>query len=440
MKYKQMAGKQRHSQRGASLVEFAIVAPMVTLLGMGALQFALMFNARNHLNHASFMAARAGATHHALLTDASSPAASIQGAYLRALAPLYGGGSTPSEVKESEDIAKEDLADNLKIDIINPTRESFQDWKDAALSTTLGKGKGPNGSNAAVIRNSGQADVGNTVGQASGQTLQEANLLKIRVTHGYKPSVPVIRRLLIFYYKNIHPQGGLSAFDKQLLANDRIPVVMQATVQMQSHPIFQDVMVSIKDKPINVDGGNGSDTGGGGSGGSCRVLSCEEPVDPDAGGDGETDSGCITQDQNYEASDSEIVYFEFDSDVLTEAAMEDLDDYIESNKELVFDAVEISGFTDRQGDADYNLALSRRRALAVEKYLNSKQFTDKPIRVIAKGETDPKESSPGDDADPTVLECLAGNRRVVITLKSVVRGSSVAQQAEDDAPEPPVSP
>lgn len=411
-------------------MEFAIVAPTVTLIGMGALQYALMFNAKNHLNHAAFMAARAGATNHALLVDSNAPdTASIRGAYVHALAPLYGGGNTPAEVANSEQAAKTDLADNLQIEIINPMEESFADWGDAALSATLGRGRGPNGSNALVIRNTGQEHADNRVGATSKQTLQEANLLKIRVTHGYEPSVPVIRKLLVFYYTHVQPQDGLTDFEKSLLAKERIPVVTQATVQMQSHAILQEAMVSIKDPPA---GGNGSGGGGGGSDGSCRTLSCEATGDPVDDSNGDADAGCVTEDQNYEATDAEIVYFAFDSDELTEEAKADLDEFVEDYQDRVFDSVEVYGFTDRRGDESYNLALSERRAKAVKQYLESKQFTSKPIHVIAKGETSPKEACPGDDADLAVQKCLAGNRRVVISLKNVVIGQS-ASQPEDAA-------
>lgn len=437
-------GNKRANQRGASLIEFSIIAPAVTLVGMGALQFALMFNAKNHLNHAAFMAARAGATNHAVLTDETVSTASIQGAYIRALTPLYGGGSNLGEIAESAKKAREDLANNLQIEIINPTQESFVDWNDAALSATLGKGKGPNGSNARVIRNTGQSHAGNQVGKESGQTIQEANLLKIRVTHGYKPAVPVMSKLFLYFYRHVFSQSSLTTFEKQLLDNERIPVIMQATVQMQSHPIWQQAMASIKNPPGGGDGGvgsgGGSDDGGGGAGGSCSVLSCEAPGDPDSdGGDG-NGAGCVTEDQNYEASDSEILYFAFDSAELTDEAKADLDDFIDDYKDQEFDGVEVYGFTDRQGDAGYNMELSKRRAQAVQTYLKDHGFTSKTIEVIPKGETAPKEACPGDDDAPDVQKCLLSNRRVVITLKNVVIGSSASQASDEADPDKSADP
>jgi outer membrane protein OmpA-like peptidoglycan-associated protein len=437
--------KTPHFQRGASLVEFVIVAPIITLMGMGMLQYALLFNAKNHLNHAAFMAARSGATHHALLEDTTAPGASIMGAYIHALAPLYGGGSNPSQVAQSALEAKKDMAGNLQIEIISPTKESFTDWSDAQLSATLGQGRGPNGSNALVIRNSGQAYADRKVGEKSGQTIQEANLLKIRVTHGYQPSVPAIRRFLMLFYQKVYPESELSEFEKMLLKKGRIPVVSQATVQMQSHPILQAAMVSVKDKPDGENGGGSSNPpgngGGSGAGGNCSTLSCEGTVDPSPGeGDG-NGPGCITEDRIYEASDaSGLVYFEFDSSELTDEAKADLDDYMDESKDQLFDSIDIYGFTDRQGDEDYNMALSKKRAEAVEKYFKDNGFTKKTIKVIAKGETSPKESCPGADADPAVQKCLAGNRRVVIKLNNIPIGAAASQDADAASSDPAVSP
>ena len=73
----------RHSrhQRGSAMIEFAVVGPLLTLIGTIILQYAMMFNAKNLVNHASFMAARAGTMQNANL-------GSVQTAYAKALIPL----------------------------------------------------------------------------------------------------------------------------------------------------------------------------------------------------------------------------------------------------------------------------------------------------------------------------------------------------------------
>ena len=68
-------------QRGSAMVEFAVVGPLITLLGLATLQYGLLFFSKNQINHASFMAARAGSVDHAKLK-------SVTTAYANALAPI----------------------------------------------------------------------------------------------------------------------------------------------------------------------------------------------------------------------------------------------------------------------------------------------------------------------------------------------------------------
>jgi Flp pilus assembly protein TadG len=56
-------------QRGSAMIEFAVVGPLLTLIGTLMLQFVSMYNAKNLVNHASFMAARAGSMANASMTS-----------------------------------------------------------------------------------------------------------------------------------------------------------------------------------------------------------------------------------------------------------------------------------------------------------------------------------------------------------------------------------
>ena len=53
---------RRPRQRGASLVEFVVVGPLITLLGMALIHYGHFFFTKNHLDNAAFMAVRAGST------------------------------------------------------------------------------------------------------------------------------------------------------------------------------------------------------------------------------------------------------------------------------------------------------------------------------------------------------------------------------------------
>lgn len=220
-------GRQVH--RGAALVEFALVGPVITLIGLAVLQYALLFFAKNQFNYAAFMAARAGSMAHADL-------GTVQAAYVRALVPLYGGGQSTAELADSYARAAADAAGHLQIQLLNPTRESFADWNDPALQQSEGKGR-------RVIPNAGLAlKVSGQIGSASGQSLQDANLIKLRITQGVRPAVPFVGYIYTKFMQWADPHTD--AFHTAMLADGRLPVVTQATLLMQSDAIESDAAVS----------------------------------------------------------------------------------------------------------------------------------------------------------------------------------------------------
>src|SRR6218665_3279494 len=93
-------------QRGSAMVEFVVVGPIITLSGLPILQDGLLFFSRNQINHASFMAARAGTMAHAKLPD-------IRETYLRAMVPLYGAGRNNDGLSQ----AKAKTAPHLNINL-----------------------------------------------------------------------------------------------------------------------------------------------------------------------------------------------------------------------------------------------------------------------------------------------------------------------------------
>ncbi|MBR0567412.1 pilus assembly protein [Azoarcus sp. L1K30] len=217
----------RLRHRGAAMVEFVVVGPVLTLLGLASLQYGLLFFNKNHLNHATFMAARAGSVQH-------GEAGPIQTALARALIPVYGGGSSTAELATSYGRAQADVSAFSRIEILNPTRESFDDWNSAALEDKYGKRAIPNGQ---LIAKNPEA-----IGPRSGQSLQDANLLKLRVTYGYKPTVPLMGPIYSRYLAWLDTGGD--AFNTRLIAAGRIPMVSHVTVQMHSDPLEPEDPVS----------------------------------------------------------------------------------------------------------------------------------------------------------------------------------------------------
>lgn len=216
---------RKHSL-GAAMVEFVVVGPIITILGLAILQYCLMFFAKHQINHASFMAARAGSVAHASIDT-------INMAYRKALIPLYGGGQSTSELAAAYGKAMADLTPNtLRIEIINPSKESFDDYaKNEELNAQYG---------ARAIPNAGQALQPNleAVGANSGQSLQDANLLKLRITHGYQPKVWLVGMLYKKYLQWL--DTGADSFHTQLIESGRIPIVSHVTLEMQSDAVEQD--------------------------------------------------------------------------------------------------------------------------------------------------------------------------------------------------------
>jgi len=255
-------------QRGAAMVEFTVVGPVITLLGLALLQYGLLFFARNGFNHAAFMAARAGAVGNASL-------ARVQAAYERALIPLYGGGRNSTELAQALARARADVAANVRIELLNPSRASFDDWNDPALQRALGQSRRviPNANLA--FRNAAE------VRPRSGQNIHDANLIRLRITQGYAPPVPLVRQLYSQYLRWQDP--GTDAFRTQLLADGRIPVVMHVTLQMQSDAIEPDSpSAPAGDSGDGAPASGGEAGGGGGAGGGADAP---DPGPADGAGD-----------------------------------------------------------------------------------------------------------------------------------------------------------
>jgi len=234
--------RSRPEHGGATLVEFIVVAPTLMIMALAMMQTALVFHAKNNLNYATFEAARAGALDHARPT-------SIHRAFARAMVPYYGGGRTPVELASSHARAVADLALGVRIEILSPMRESFDDYHSPRAAEALQTG-------ARVIANTHLAMLScpmdrpscasDPASNRSGQTLQDANLLKIRVTYGIPRAkqIPLAGRFFTWAVATMHPQHP-DAFRHTLLAAGRIPVVSHVTVRMQSDAIENEHLVSL---------------------------------------------------------------------------------------------------------------------------------------------------------------------------------------------------
>lgn len=255
-------------QRGASLVEFTIVAPAVMMLGLATMQAGMVFHAKSSLNYATFEAARAGSVNHARM-------GAITAGLQRAMVPYYGGGTTASELAQSYARVVADFATGpVRIEILSPTKESFDDYASPALAAKLGvSGRVIPNANLSFIQcppdNTGCNSDPQT--NKSGQTLADANLLKLRVTYGMpkEKQMPLVGRFYTWAL-SVLDAGDPDAFRKGLVAAGRIPIVSHTVIRMQSEPFENATMVSIPGP-----GNNGKPTDPGPPyGGSGELPSC----------------------------------------------------------------------------------------------------------------------------------------------------------------------
>jgi OmpA-OmpF porin, OOP family len=99
---------------------------------------------------------------------------------------------------------------------------------------------------------------------------------------------------------------------------------------------------------------------------------------------------------NFQLVDKADITFGFNKSTLTPQAKQVLDQIAAKAQSLPRNVVELAGFTDPRGSANYNLALSRRRAWAVQRYLISQKVATASIHVVGMGEEAP---GPGLEAD-----------------------------------------
>ena len=258
-------------QKGGASVEFIVAVPVLLLMGLGGMQTIFFYDAKTTLNYATFEAAREGAVTNAQTKNMRSELG------VR-LSPIFGGDGTASEAMQAmaESTLEVNNAIFTKIEVLNPTKEAFSDF--GVKNNTNGKKEIPNDNLKFRSRK---------VGDTSGVSIQDANILKIQVTYGYKLNVPLIASILPAAMKWIDP-ANIAYY-----AAGRIPMTAVATVRMQS-PAWQD--------------NNASSSGGGSVGGAPPQTSDPGENQPPGGDDNpsntDTDSNNSSGDSDAGSSDS----------------------------------------------------------------------------------------------------------------------------------------
>jgi outer membrane protein OmpA-like peptidoglycan-associated protein len=99
-----------------------------------------------------------------------------------------------------------------------------------------------------------------------------------------------------------------------------------------------------------------------------------------------------------------VVTFNLNSDVLTEAARANLDEFSKALKDpqLASASFLVEGHTDATGADSYNMTLSERRAAAVVRYLGEKGINTAHLEARGFGKTKPRVADPFDPSNRRV--------------------------------------
>ena len=169
-----------HKQKGQTIVEYLIVLPCLLLLVLGVIQFLFIYQAKTSLNYAAFMGARQGALKNATMFSIMDGVASGMTPYFMRTAI----GTTPNSVdlSKARRIATIETFNpsSTEIIILNPTTEAM----DYFVNFSETENEIPNDHLMYRVANGG------------GMSIQDANLLKIRVTYCVKLVVPFVDRII----------------------------------------------------------------------------------------------------------------------------------------------------------------------------------------------------------------------------------------------------
>lgn len=168
----------RAVQRGQTMTEYLIILPLLLILILGVIQFALIYQAKSSLNYATFMGARQGA-----LMNAQK--FSIKQGVASGMAPFFmrtGSSSALADVSKARLIAAIEVfnTNTTQVEILSPTKSAFDEFSKGQAGTI------PNDN--LMFRDA-------TIGESE-MSIQDANLLKIRVTYCVKLVVPFVNRVI----------------------------------------------------------------------------------------------------------------------------------------------------------------------------------------------------------------------------------------------------
>ncbi|CAB3844540.1 hypothetical protein LMG26858_01379 [Achromobacter anxifer] len=212
-----------HRQRGAAAVEFAVAAALLLLLGLLAIEAALWQGARQMAYLALMEAARAGATAH-------GDPARMRAAFLQALLPRHAGTQGVDHARRRQEHEQAELAaisgsDPWRIEVLLPDEQSFREHARPGLKVAAAAGL------RAIDNGYQDLQHARRPPRPGGQSIFQANTLKLRLTYLHKPLLPPLRALLAALAVDAASYAGNAQ------ARGLLPVRMELETEMHSHPV-----------------------------------------------------------------------------------------------------------------------------------------------------------------------------------------------------------
>lgn len=236
------------SQTGQSMVEMLVILPVMLLIIFATIQMALVYHAKTTLNYAAFEAVRAGTIncdkqyqeYNVRCESEVGQYAAVKEGFARGLAPLYSyydpDGNTPADMEHPasnqvdafqqarDRVLKEfdTRSELIRIERLNPTKKAFADFAVDG-----------------VIPNDNLMYRTSSDGGGSRMSIQDANLLHLRITYWYPLYVPFVNKLMFNTFICCKAVGGQSlckwASDPVCEGDEpRIPITATAVMRMQT--------------------------------------------------------------------------------------------------------------------------------------------------------------------------------------------------------------
>lgn len=233
--------------RGQAMVEFIIIFMVMIMLVFGIFQFSLIYKAKITLNYAAFEAVRAGTVNNARL-------AAVNQAFARGMAPLYTHRDTVEAVHTARKQVNDEIeaGDQVCIERINPVK---QDFTEHQIANTYFPDPDLTEAFAIPVDNLYYRSDKTTSGPGGGSgrvSIQDATLLKIKITYCYPLYVPFLNRVIPEWFTGTDDvtrftgdataqahDVGFGDFKEACINNRQLPITASAVMRMQS-PVIDD--------------------------------------------------------------------------------------------------------------------------------------------------------------------------------------------------------